>query len=408
MENTSYGINVANRYELFSIDDEGDELFVTITQNKQKIQRKQPSVAENAIKPVSKNARNAEKENKTTQKINNENNYLEKSDGKKSAGVYNLYNQRGEKPTIKETQKDNIRTRDDGNKYNYTGKHSERKVKINMVVSEQHEDKNRKSRETHNDENVQRKSQNGNKRLEIRGKREFDRQSGSNKTGIKPVEKRDGTGSHNWGSVKVDAKEFNNYQDGYMPQDSEDGKGTVSEQDKDEHSDVPDSKLPIEDILKEMTLDEWKAQVAAIRSKPQYNLRKAGEGENAAQWEKMVALNKKKAEIEADEENEIQKVGKSKQVLEIEVHFNDGRRGGLIGRSRGRGGKGIRSTGKRENERKDAVDAREGDMEKRERRSRLPQSNDANFGNHKHLKQSSRFKNTAPKVDDEHDFPSLG
>lgn len=36
MENTSYGINVANRYDLFSIDDEGDDPFETITQKKQK------------------------------------------------------------------------------------------------------------------------------------------------------------------------------------------------------------------------------------------------------------------------------------------------------------------------------------------------------------------------------------
>lgn len=32
-----------------------------------------------------------------------------------------------------------------------------------------------------------------------RGKREFDRHSGSDKTGIKPIEKKDGFGSHNWG-----------------------------------------------------------------------------------------------------------------------------------------------------------------------------------------------------------------
>ena len=34
------------------------------------------------------------------------------------------------------------------------------------------------------------------------GKREFDRQSGSDKSGVKPQEKREGSGAHNWGSVK--------------------------------------------------------------------------------------------------------------------------------------------------------------------------------------------------------------
>jgi hypothetical protein len=34
------------------------------------------------------------------------------------------------------------------------------------------------------------------------GKREFDRHSGSERSGVKPVEKRDGSGSYNWGSAK--------------------------------------------------------------------------------------------------------------------------------------------------------------------------------------------------------------
>lgn len=48
---------------------------------------------------------------------------------------------------------------------------------------------------------------------------------------------------------------------------------------------------------KELTLDEWKAQRAG-RVKPQYNIRKAGEGEDPTQWKKMYELKKK----ENDEE----------------------------------------------------------------------------------------------------------
>ncbi|XP_055549349.1 plasminogen activator inhibitor 1 RNA-binding protein-like [Wyeomyia smithii] len=402
MENTSYGINVANRYDLFSIDDEGDDPFTTVTQIK-KTPKKHLSGGDQLLKTVS---RIAEKENKTAQiKINNENKHPEKQ---VAGGNNSTINPRGEKHAIKETQKDNIRlARDDGNKY-HTGKSLERRQinKPNLPGSESRDEKNKKNRDS--DENNQRKFQTG-KRYELRGKREFDRQSGSNKTGVKSIEKREGTGSHNWGSAKADAKEFNNFQDVFS-QEIEEDKGTMFEQGKDENiNDGQEVKLPIEEELKEMTLDEWKAQIAANRSKPQYNLRKAGEGEDAKQWDKMVALDKKKADVEADEENEIQKVGRSKQVLDIEFHFNDGRRGGLMGRPRGRGGRGTRNAGKRENDKKDVIDIREGDTEKRERRSRLTTSTDTNFGNYKMTKQSTRFnKNTAPKVDDEHDFPSLG
>lgn len=55
-----------------------------------------------------------------------------------------------------------------------------------------------------------------------------------------------------------------------------------------------ESAAPVEEEPKEMTLDEWKAQRAAARAKPKYNLRKAGEGEDQEQFQNMVPLNKKK------------------------------------------------------------------------------------------------------------------
>lgn len=420
MENTSYGINVANRYDLFSIDDEGDDPFETVTRKIQKNQKKNqtnPSTnADNAAsKPITKKVKNAEKENKTTQNkvINNENRHPEKHEELKSSTAINnanLHNQRGEKHGIKETQKDNIRTtREEGNKNGYQGKNPEKRQmnKSNFSGTENREENNNRfNREVSNDENGPRKTQHGNKRSDVRGKREFDRQSGSIRTGVKSVEKRDGTGSHNWGSAKLDAKEFNNFQEGYMSLDAEEEKGPTSEQTKEEQTEQTEAK-PVEEELKEMTLDEWKAQLAAARSKPQYNLRKAGEGENATQWDKMIALDKKTTEVRAEEDNEIQKTGKQKQVLEIEFHFNDGRRGGLMGRPRGRGGKGTpRNPGRREGEKKETNEPREIEPEKRDRRTRPPQPQAE--GNFK-PKQSSRFnKSSAPKVDDEHDFPSLG
>jgi plasminogen activator inhibitor 1 RNA-binding protein len=81
---------------------------------------------------------------------------------------------------------------------------------------------------------------------------------------------------------------------------AQDGAGTDGEQkEKDQDSDSApqvdtDGAPGAEEEVKEMTLDEWKAQQRAARSKPQYNLRKAGEGEDTQQWKAMVALNKKR------------------------------------------------------------------------------------------------------------------
>ena len=42
---------------------------------------------------------------------------------------------------------------------------------------------------------------------DYRGKREFDRQSGMVTSGVKAVDKRDGSGSYNWGSNKEQIEE---------------------------------------------------------------------------------------------------------------------------------------------------------------------------------------------------------
>merc|ERR1719445_1349660 len=41
------------------------------------------------------------------------------------------------------------------------------------------------------------------------GKREHERHSGSNETGVKSIDKRHGGGAHNWGNVKDDIKDYN-------------------------------------------------------------------------------------------------------------------------------------------------------------------------------------------------------
>lgn len=203
-------------------------------------------------------------------------------------------------------------------------------------------------------------------------KREFDRQSGSDKTGVKAVDKRDGSGAHNWGSVKDTIDEMNtknnNNEDNannlpaYTSGGTEKIEETINEQ---QQSNEPTNT--VDEEVKELTLDEWKAQQQQ-RAKPQFNIRKAGEGEDTSQWKKMIVLNNnKKKENESEEELEYdpamypQRVGRQQRILDIQFNFNDGRRiGGFGGRGRGggRGGGGSggtnapRSTGNNNNDTK--------------------------------------------------------
>jgi len=80
--------------------------------------------------------------------------------------------------------------------------------------------------------------------------RVFDRHSGSNKTGVKPMEKRDGSGSHNWGNVK-DIVELEN-------------EGVETSKDENVIDKPSDSELPVvetdkKEAEKTMTMSEWKA-----------------------------------------------------------------------------------------------------------------------------------------------------
>lgn len=111
---------------------------------------------------------------------------------------------------------------------------------------------------------------------------------------------------------------------------------------------------PAEEETRELTLDEWKA-LRQNRAKPQYNLRKAGEGEDLSRWKKMYALERKKEGAEEEEEDEEeydaaeypQRVGRQKHVLDIEIQFSDSRRSTGGGRGRGgRGGRGDRTMGR--------------------------------------------------------------
>ncbi|KAI8044252.1 translation initiation factor IF-2 [Drosophila gunungcola] len=181
------------------------------------------------------------------------------------------------------------------------------------------------------------------------GKREFDRQSGSDKTGVKSIDKREGGGAHNWGSPKQDIEDLKTGES--SPQaEKEDSANEQS-------ADAAAAAAAEEDESKQMTLDEWKA-LRDQRAKPNYNLRKAGEGAaDNAEWKKMVVLSKKKEsnsedELEYDPSLYPQRVGRLQRIVDIPFKFNDGRKGGFRkgprpGGPGGPRGEGFRSDGPR-------------------------------------------------------------
>ncbi|XP_037957878.1 plasminogen activator inhibitor 1 RNA-binding protein [Teleopsis dalmanni] len=230
------------------------------------------------------------------------------------------------------------------------------------------------------------------------GKREFDRQSGSDKTGIKAINKRDGAGAHNWGSVKEAIDDVN--------KNDVEATGTGVEKSDEILTEQADTTL-VEEETKELTLDEWKAQKQQ-RVKPTFNIRKAGEGEDTSQWKKMIVLNNnKRKENESEEELEFdpamypQRVGRQQRVLDIQFNFNDGRRGGggFGGRGRGRGprpGNSNLNSASGANIEKPNVRGFEGNYR-----------GAAGRGGKRHFVSDRQQQNAAPKVNDERQFPTL-
>ncbi|XP_014242635.1 plasminogen activator inhibitor 1 RNA-binding protein-like [Cimex lectularius] len=220
-----------------------------------------------------------------------------------------------------------------------------------------------------------------------KGKRDFDRQSGSEKTGIKSTDKKDGGGSRNWGNPKEDLEESTNptttgaEDDEWNPLGWEKQVEETNTKNTAETAEEVTTTPVIEEQpeTRELTLDEWKA-LKGPRQTPSFNIRKAGEGEDLSQWKKMYALRKKKEgeEEEDDDEYEFdsseypQRVGRQKHVLDIDIHFKD-----MRGPIRGRGGRSTRG------------------------------SNRQYQGNSLHNASHDLVPKIAPKVDDEHDFPSL-
>uniref|UniRef100_A0A8C8I174 Hyaluronan/mRNA-binding protein domain-containing protein n=1 Tax=Oncorhynchus tshawytscha TaxID=74940 RepID=A0A8C8I174_ONCTS len=190
--------------------------------------------------------------------------------------------------------------------------------------------------------------------FDARGKREFDRHSGNDRS-QKGEEKRGGSGSHNWGTVKDEMGELDQSNvteetpegEEHLPADSENKENEVGE--------------PKEVEPKEMTLDEWKAQQDKEKTKVEFNIRKANEGADS-QWKKGYVLHKSKDEKKDDTliEAAVEAEGVAPKTeddhhfrkpanditAQLEINFGDlgrpsrgrgGPRGGRGGRGRGEG-----------------------------------------------------------------------
>ncbi|XP_052825860.1 plasminogen activator inhibitor 1 RNA-binding protein [Octopus bimaculoides] len=172
-------------------------------------------------------------------------------------------------------------------------------------------------------------------------------------SGVKAVEKKEGGGSHNWGTMKDDMeeqlKETETQEWSAQAEDAEnqDPNETTAET-TEANPEVPDE----EQIVKQMTLDEWKALEKKNRVKTEFNIRKPNEGVDESQWKKTYVLKKKESDDEDEDEDEDEgyedEPRRGKNILHnIKITFNDSPRRGRGGGRRGRGSGAERGGGER-------------------------------------------------------------
>lgn len=385
MEN-SYGVGVVNRYALF-LDDESDPLDAL--------------KAREQAKELKKKTKEAEKENKGKPETKPKGGTPAIRKGiKETQNVKSQENRSGEQPkskgpprpnTERNTERPPPRRREDrpqnGAVENKEGaprpprrEFGDRKP--NYERRNFSENPDGAERRGPRPPREPRDGPRGPRPYDNRGKREFDRRSGSDKTGVKPVDKREGAGPHNWGTLKDEIDELNKTgsEGEVVEEKAPDAAGAGDGQQPEAERAVPTEEEP-----RELTLDEYKALRKTQRAAPQYNLRKAGEGEDLSQWKNLVMLERKKEgergeDDDSDEEYDMadypQRVGRQKRVLGIEFTFNDtARRGGTGTRGRGRG----------------------------RGRGRAPPRDEPS-----EERPMARSQVAPPKVDDSKDFPSLG
>uniref|UniRef100_A0A2R9AGB7 Hyaluronan/mRNA-binding protein domain-containing protein n=1 Tax=Pan paniscus TaxID=9597 RepID=A0A2R9AGB7_PANPA len=170
--------------------------------------------------------------------------------------------------------------------------------------------------------------------FDSRDKREFDRHSGSDRSGLKHEDKRGGSGSHNWGTVK---DELTDLDQSNVTEETPEGKEhhpvAATENKENEAEEVK------EEGPKEMTLDECKAIQNKDWAKVEFNIRKPNEGADG-QWKKGFVLHKSKSEEAHAEDSAMDRHFRKPAndiTSQLEIHFVDLGRPGPGGRGGGGG-----------------------------------------------------------------------
>ncbi|XP_069785339.1 intracellular hyaluronan-binding protein 4.S-like isoform X2 [Narcine bancroftii] len=187
-----------------------------------------------------------------------------------------------------------------------------------------------------------------------RGRREYERHSGNDKVGMKPEEKRGGSGSRNWGAIRDDPRETEVNPAEEMTEMEE--LQEVHEGDVENKLNEVEHEGTVDDGPHEMTLDEWKALQEQTRSKKEFNIRKP----DSSVLSKAVVIHKSKYEgdeqkEESDEEDHHYFRRSVNDITsKLDINF-----GSLTRPGRGRGGARGRGRGKRITETRPEVPAAE-------------------------------------------------
>ncbi|XP_053909638.1 intracellular hyaluronan-binding protein 4 [Cuculus canorus] len=173
-----------------------------------------------------------------------------------------------------------------------------------------------------------------------RGKWEFERHSGNDKLRMKGDDKKGGSGARNWGTVKDDVSVME--QTAPMVETA----GTAEEPGASEGE--PLNKVaegePMEEVVQEMTLDEWKNLQQKNRPKPEFNIRKP----ESTFPSKAVVIHKSKYsnDLQKDYYEDVSHVFRrlvNDITSQLDINFGSlsrpgrGSRGARGGRGRGRG-----------------------------------------------------------------------
>lgn len=178
------------------------------------------------------------------------------------------------------------------------------------------------------------------------GNREFDRRSGSDKSSVKPADKRDGSGSYNWGSPQdeINAASEENGGFGAPPKETEETPAENVEQTP-ETEETPEVE-PVDEGPQEMTFEEYRKQQSEARKQPEFNLRKVdSDKKGLKQLKKPTVKDNESSSAFFFPKKNIQEVyktsGRVKESLNVDIRYGSGdnRHYDASRRGRGRGGR---------------------------------------------------------------------